>query len=75
MKRIKKKENYKRLDNADSKRFSQIRKKSVFICINLCYLCAYWLGRDERNKQQAFPCTLFPVPCTFYKTVINQIYK
>jgi hypothetical protein len=40
---------YKHADDADSKGFSQIRKKSVVICINLCRLCAYCLNQDSQD--------------------------
>jgi hypothetical protein len=42
-------------DNTNSNRFSQIRKKSVVICINLCHLCAYLGEKSEKfeeNKEQ-----------------------
>jgi hypothetical protein len=43
MKRIIEKVIYKHTDDTDLNGFSQIRKKSVSICINLCHLCAYCL--------------------------------
>jgi hypothetical protein len=55
MKRIKEKVIYKHADDTYSKGFSQIRKKSVVVCINLRRLRAYCLNQnlsdlpDEKN--------------------------
>jgi hypothetical protein len=53
MKRRKMKVNYKHTDDADLKRFSQIRKKSACIFSNLRHLSAFCLNQDSQDYRMS----------------------